>query len=739
MAGTLALTACIAHAPDKGGGGGGGGGKTTVSVSPATATLSATSTQRFKVSVTGPPNTAVVWNLNGSPGNDIMTAAGMLDQTGLYTAPATVPSPNSASITAVSVANGTSSNTATVTITSANVGIAVAPTSANIIGGSSQTFTATVTGTNDVVVGWYVDGILNGNEGVGTIAATSTSTGSSAIYTAPSNASSNTTVTITAASAAIPTITANATVTVAPIVVTISPSTPPNLKLPVGGTQQFAETVTGTSNTAVYWQVNGITGGNSTVGTIDAAGLYTAPSEIPASVTSGPFQATITALSQANSNYSASALVNVHVSVTITPSAGTMGQGANKLFTATVNGVANQSADKQGVYWSAPDANTGGFIPTLDTPWLPSTQGIYISPPLVTANTPIVVTIAAQAQFDADNAASASTTVTVLQNDPPGSVSEVKTLPANQCPAAPDGTLANGACFSMTVTCNPAADWTAYLKVNTPKTTPSGTVLFIGSQGGANLYDTEYTDGSLIVGKVLTSGYTTVQISFGAPFDHGANPNGWLTGPGGVRLLACRFATVASWIYNNPQTLNPSQRSSAPFCATGNGGGSSAIGYAVSEYGLNSIFKLIELTNGPTMTELDEGCTCNGTGPQSSPCNPTAGGLPLCYTSGMNSIDAAYSAPSVCTSGNTDNNLLLRSDSILNQRGKGAIFALPTTTLKQRFGKLDDADQAQGWAWNKSVSQNIPSAECEQSASQEMPDDSVSATDIANDITAECK
>ena len=56
--------------------------------------------------------------------------------------------------------------------------------------------------------------------------------------------------------------------------ITISPSTATVAR---GATQQFTATVTGTTNQSVAWSVNGIVGGNSTVGTITADGLYTAP------------------------------------------------------------------------------------------------------------------------------------------------------------------------------------------------------------------------------------------------------------------------------------------------------------------------------------------------------------------------------------------------------------------------------------------------------------------------------
>src|SRR5689334_9321827 len=39
----------------------------------------------------------------------------------------------------------------------------------------------------------------------------------------------------------------------------------------------FVATVTGATNTAVTWMVDGAGGGNSTAGTIDASGHYTAP------------------------------------------------------------------------------------------------------------------------------------------------------------------------------------------------------------------------------------------------------------------------------------------------------------------------------------------------------------------------------------------------------------------------------------------------------------------------------
>lgn len=49
----------------------------------------------------------------------------------------------------------------------------------------------------------------------------------------------------------------------------------------LGATTQFSAAVTGSSSTAVTWQVNGVTGGSAATGLISTAGLYTAPAALP--------------------------------------------------------------------------------------------------------------------------------------------------------------------------------------------------------------------------------------------------------------------------------------------------------------------------------------------------------------------------------------------------------------------------------------------------------------------------
>jgi hypothetical protein len=76
------------------------------------------------------------------------------------------------------------------------------------------------------------------------------------------------------------------------ISVTVFPSV---TSVVIGQTVPFNATVTGTTNSTVNWEVAGVAGGNSTVGTITTGGLYTAPAAVP-----NPSTVVVTAVSQAD-------------------------------------------------------------------------------------------------------------------------------------------------------------------------------------------------------------------------------------------------------------------------------------------------------------------------------------------------------------------------------------------------------------------------------------------------------
>lgn len=154
------------------------------------------------------------------------------------------------------------------------VSVIISPTATTVVLSGTQQFTATVEGNSNTNVNWLVSfngGSLvpGGNSTIGTI----TSTG---LYTAPAVLPNPAMVTVTAEAAAKSSAMAAATVTLdSGVRVTISPTT---ATIATGDVLAFTATVTGSTNTAVTWAVNGTIGGSSSIGTISTSGVYTAPS-----------------------------------------------------------------------------------------------------------------------------------------------------------------------------------------------------------------------------------------------------------------------------------------------------------------------------------------------------------------------------------------------------------------------------------------------------------------------------
>src|SRR5712692_8655865 len=82
----------------------------SVAISPTGATLQVGHSQQFTATVSNTSNTAVTWLVNGAVGGD--STLGTISSTGLYTAPASVPSPSSVTVTAQSVADTSKSASA---------------------------------------------------------------------------------------------------------------------------------------------------------------------------------------------------------------------------------------------------------------------------------------------------------------------------------------------------------------------------------------------------------------------------------------------------------------------------------------------------------------------------------------------------------------------------------------------------------------------------------------------------
>lgn len=309
FASLLSLQAC-------GGGASTGGGNppppapVSVSISPSAASVSIGITKQFQASVFGTSDTRVTWQVNSTAGGE--SVHGTIDSNGRYTAPASVPNPAVVSVVAVSVADSTKSASAAVNVISSAT-ITVSPAIASVALGGNQQFTADVQGVANTAVTWSVNGKTAGDTTFGTISATG-------LYTAPSTLPSPSAITITATSQADWRQQASAKVNLASVSVVVQPS---SASVYTNGQQQFTATVSGTTNTQVNWSVNTIAGGNSTYGTINTSGLYTAPASVPS-----PATFTVVATSQVDTSKSGSATVTIQPSTPF----GT--------FTVTVQGLA---------------------------------------------------------------------------------------------------------------------------------------------------------------------------------------------------------------------------------------------------------------------------------------------------------------------------------------------------------------------------------------------------------------
>jgi hypothetical protein len=116
----------------------------SVGVSPTSANVRAGDSYTFKANVSGSTNTSVTWSVNGTSGGSSTT--GTIDASGKYTAPASLPNPNTVRVKATSAADSSASGTSSVTLMNPT------PTITGINPASTNTgnFTLTVTGSKFV-------------------------------------------------------------------------------------------------------------------------------------------------------------------------------------------------------------------------------------------------------------------------------------------------------------------------------------------------------------------------------------------------------------------------------------------------------------------------------------------------------------------------------------------------------------------------------------------------------------
>lgn len=399
----------------------------------------------------------------------------------------------------------------------------------------------------------------------------------------------------------------------------------------------------------------------------------------------------------------------LNASIVVSPATASLGLGSTMQFSAALTGLTG------GVTWQV-NGVTGG---AADSGTVDST-GLYFAPAAAPVS-PVVITA-----LGSDNVTAGSAQISLLTTDPLGTVNSSTTISCGK-------RKLSGTCYKLNISCSGLPDANAYVFVSNPSGTISGSAMFLTGGGASTLYEQVYTYGTTALNAALDAGIQVSQVTFGSPFQSNV-PDGWLTGSssgGGPRKAACRPSTVARWIHDN--LANPAK----PFCGTGNSAGGQALAYAISYYGLDSMFAFIEPTGGPPFARLDWGCESNQPKVYSSCPNLTIG-----YSIGKNAassfIDPSYGdsrCSDAVTTHSTANGVQFLADSLA---GGGVKTNFPGTVVKVLFGGKDTGTtQNEGMTWVQSVTSAI-STSCISDAAHNMPSTLDAAQQIGADLVSYC-
>jgi len=172
--------------------------------------------------------------------------------------------------------------------------------------------------------------------------------------------------------------------------------TPPTTTVEISHSVPFIQNVTGLSGTGVTW--------NATAGTISAAGLYTAPASVP-----NPATVTVTATSQSNPAFSASATVTIiptTIGVLASPASASVQAGSSEMVTAAVVGASNTA-----VTWSVNGvANGSPSVGTIAISGGGANVATYTAPSTLPSSNPVTIT----ATSIADPTKSDSASITIV-------------------------------------------------------------------------------------------------------------------------------------------------------------------------------------------------------------------------------------------------------------------------------------------------------------------------------------
>ncbi len=264
----------------------------SLKLGPSTATLRAGASVTFSLTWVGAPSSTVKWTV-ASTAKAFTGSLGTVSASGVYTAPALPPVPNTVVVTATDSANTTLISSSTLTLLNpAPVITSLAPNYINTglayhitVNGTGFLATSKLTFNGVAVAATYVSGTQFTLTGTSALAA-GTKIPITVINPDPGGATSNT---------------ANLTVD-APVSVTL---TPDGRTIRCGAQLTFTAHVANNTDQAVTWLLNGAAP-VAALGTITSTGLYTAPADLPATPA-----VTVTAVSHADPTAKATVTVNL--------------------------------------------------------------------------------------------------------------------------------------------------------------------------------------------------------------------------------------------------------------------------------------------------------------------------------------------------------------------------------------------------------------------------------------------
>jgi len=403
-------------------------------------------------------------------------------------------------------------------------------------------------------------------------------------------------------------------------VVTLSPG---YTNLGVSATLQYSATVTGLATTTVTWEINGIVGGNSTLGTISTSGLYTAPSKIPTAsilVEAAAADNTIGAV-YVNLEPAGPAITAIIPSPLVTgnPTLTISGTGFLKGAAVSVNGnnmtttYVNATTLKTAVYQSTP--GTGAVqVSNPGTLWGPVFTVTFVNPQTISPTSETVTlgqtyqftstgatswtatagTISASGLYTAPSIMPSSTAVTVTATGPGGSASAKVTLksatPQVILPESTSVTLGQTKQFtsmgatSFTATAGTITSSGFYTAPTTMPASNKVTITATGPNGSASAAVT------LVAPPPQTIAPTTASLDLGSTQQ--------FTSSGATSWTATSGTVSATGLYTAPSTLPAS--GTATVTATGPGGSASA---------LVTLINSVPTTISPTSASLTLGTT----------------------------------------------------------------------------------------------------------------------------------